>query len=42
MLSYMDKSKLIATSQETDLGIIMDSTVKIFVECMAMVKKCIN
>lgn len=42
MRSYMDKSKLIATSQETDLSIVIDRPIKIFAECMAAVKKCIN
>lgn len=42
MRSYTDKSKLIATSQETDLGIVTGSPIKIFTECMAAVKKCIN
>lgn len=42
MHSYTDKSKLIATSQETDLGIVRGTTIKIFAECMAGAKKCIN
>ena len=42
MLSYMDKPKLTATSEETDLGIVTDSTIKIFAECVTAVKKCIN
>lgn len=31
MLSYTDKSKLIATSQETDLGIVTDSSIMIMI-----------
>lgn len=42
MLSCADISELITTSQEADLGIVMDSPIEIFVECMAVVKKCIN
>ena len=42
MLSYTDKSKLIATSQETDLGIVTDSPINILTKCKAAVKKCIN
>lgn len=42
MLSYTDKSKLIASSQETDLGIVKGSSIKIFAECMIADKKYIN
>lgn len=42
MLSCTDISELITTSQEADLGIVTDSPIQIFIECMAVVKKCIN
>lgn len=42
MLSGADISELITTSQEAELGIVMDSPIEIFVEYMAVVKKYIN
>ena len=42
MLSYTDKSKLIATTQEVDLGIVKNSPIKIFAESRAAVKKYTN
>jgi hypothetical protein len=41
MCSYTDKSKLIVTSQVTDLGIVR-GPIKIVADCIAVIKSCIN